>query len=135
LFCVVPLEAVVDFYLRRSTHYIGGEYLSRARRGDPGAPNPLTPVPRSEEVRAFANLDAYVFGAEAWRISPMTLRPLTYSEYEPMADLGYHPTQRHDLSLADIVAKQQNAVLGLMFAPLTLPVSRTCRARRGRTRR
>jgi len=101
-------------------HYIGGEYLSRARRGDPGAPNPLTPVPRTEELRAFANLDAFVFGADAWRISPTTLRRLTYSEYEPMADLGYKPTARHDVSLAEIVARQQNADLQLMFAPLTL---------------
>jgi hypothetical protein len=101
-------------------HYIGGEYLSRARRGDPGAPNPLTPVPRTDELRAFANLDTFVFGANAWKVSPTTLRRLTYSEYEPMANLGYNPTPRHDVSLSSIVANRQNMVLGLMFAPLTL---------------
>jgi hypothetical protein len=105
---------------RAMAHYIGGEYLSRARRGDPGSSNPLTPVPRTEEVRAFANLDAFLFGNNAWHISSNTLRRLTYSEYEPMANLGYNPTPRHDLSLAEIVAGQQNAALGLMFAPLTL---------------
>jgi hypothetical protein len=102
------------------THYIGGEHLSRARRGDPGAPQPLTPVSRSEEARAFANLDVYLFSDSAWQISPVTLRRLTYSEYEPEANLGYDPTPRHDISLASLVASQQNAALRAMFSTLML---------------
>jgi len=102
------------------THYIGGEYLSRARRGDPNAPQPLTPVPRSEEQRAFANLDAYLFQDSAWQISPVTLRRLTYSEYEPEANLGYDPTPRHDLSLTSLVATLQNRALQAMFSTLML---------------
>jgi len=103
------------------THYIAGEQLSRARRGDPGAPPPLTPVSRDEEYRAFNNLDTYLFSDSAWQISSTTLRRLTYSEYEQFeGNLGYAPAPRHDISLAGLVAARQNAALQAMFAPLVL---------------
>ena len=35
------------------SHYIGGQYVSRAHRGDPGAAEPIVPVPRAEQHRAF----------------------------------------------------------------------------------
>ena len=102
------------------THYIAGENLSRARRGDPNAPLPLTPVPREQERRAFALLDTYLFRDAAWQISPQTLRRTTYSEYEAFVDFGYNELPRHDLSLSQIVAHVQNQALGYMFAPLVL---------------
>ncbi len=103
------------------THYIAGEHLSRARRGDPGAPPPLTPVARDEEYRAFRNLDTYLFSDTAWNISSTTLRRLTYSEYETFfTDIGDASAPRHDLSLLAIVAGYQNRALGYMFSPLVL---------------
>jgi hypothetical protein len=102
------------------THYIAGEYLSRARRGDPRAPQPLTPVPRGDEQRAFEDLDRYLFSDQAWALSPVTLRRLVYSEYEPMTDFGYDPSARHDISLAALVGAQQAQALAYMFAPLVL---------------
>ncbi len=102
------------------THFIAGEHISRARRGDPNAPLPLTPVSRDEESRAFRNLDAYLFRDAAWNISATTLRRLTYSEYEAFVDFGYTQLPRHDLSLSAIVAGYQNRALGAMFTPLVL---------------
>ncbi len=102
------------------THYIAGEHLSRARRGDPHAPQPLTPVSRDEEYRAFKNLDAYLFSDQAWNVSPTTLRRLVYSEYEAFLTFGYDPGPRHDLSLTAYVARQQQRALAYMFAPLVL---------------
>lgn len=102
------------------THFIAGEYLSRARRGDPQAPQPLTPVSRDEEYRAFKNLDTYLFGDSAWDISSTTLRRLVYSEYESFTDFGYAPAPRHDISLTEYVARQQNRALAYMFNPLVL---------------
>ncbi len=102
------------------THFIVGEYLSRARRGDPQAPQPLTPVSRDEEYRAFENLDTYLFGDSAWDISSTTLRRLVYSEYESFTDFGYAPAPRHDISLTEYVARQQNRALAYMFDPLVL---------------
>lgn len=102
------------------THYIAGEHLSRARRGDPQAPPPLTPISRDEEYRAFKNLDTYFFNDAAWNISASTLRRLTYSEYEAFVDFGNPQVPRHDLSLSALVAAYQNAALGYMYSPLVL---------------
>jgi hypothetical protein len=102
------------------THYVAGEHLSRARRGDPSVPLPLTPISRERERQAFATLDTYLFRDSAWRISPQTLRRTTYSEYEAFVDFGYKELPRHDLSLTEIVGFTQNRALGYMFAPLVL---------------
>jgi hypothetical protein len=102
------------------THYIAGEQLSRARRGDPRAPQPLTPVSRDEEYRAFKNLDAYLFSDSAWDVSSTTLRRLVYSEYEAFLSFGYDPEPRHDISLTAFVGAEQNRALRYMFDPLVL---------------
>ncbi len=102
------------------THYIAGEHLSRARRGDPHAPQPLTPVSRDEEYRAFQNLDTYLFSDSAWAVSSTTLRRLVYSEYEAFIPFGYAEAPRHDLSLTAYVAREQNRALESMFDPLVL---------------
>lgn len=101
-------------------HYIAGERISRARRGDPGAPAPLTPVSRDDEVRAYRNLDEFLFSDSAWQISPQTLRRTTYSEFASDSDIGDHEQPRHDVSLAALVSGYQNRALGYMFAPLVL---------------
>jgi len=102
------------------THFIGGEHLSRARRGDPNAPLPLTPVSRDEEMRAFGLLDRYMFSRSAWHIAPATLRRMVYSEYENFDGFGYAETPRHDISLSDLVGRLQQTALNRMFAPLVL---------------
>jgi hypothetical protein len=102
------------------THYVAAESISRARRGDPNVPSPLTPVSRAKELRAFSTLDAFLFSDGAWQISPETLRRTTYSEYEGFADFGYEQPPRHDLSLGEIVSREQSRALGYMFAPLVL---------------
>jgi Met-zincin/Domain of unknown function (DUF5117) len=101
-------------------HYIGGEYLSRARVGDPGARAPLTPVPRAQEQQAFSTLDRYMLSDSAWRFSPVTLSRLVYTEYMPFSNFGYDPAPRHDVSIAQLAARMQNAVLGYLFSPLVL---------------
>lgn len=104
-----------------ASHFIGGEYLSRARRGDPHAALPLTPVSRSDELRAFGLLDRYVFANAAWKYSPLTLRRLVYSEHSvvPFSDNRNTPP-RHDISVSDVAARVQNSVLGYLFSPLVM---------------
>jgi hypothetical protein len=102
------------------THYIAGEYLTRGRRGDPGSPIPLVPVPRDIEARAYRDLDRYLFAASAWQFSPDTLRRLVYSEYTSFSDFGYEPTPRHDISVSELVGTFQNRALAYMFSPLVL---------------
>jgi hypothetical protein len=101
-------------------HYIGGEALSRARRGDPHAPLPLTPISLAEEKRAFATLDRYLFSDRAWQFSPQTLRKLVYQEHSGFVNFGYEPSARHDISIAMQAGRFQSRALAYMFAPLTL---------------
>ncbi len=112
-------------------HYIGGQYLSRAHRGDPRAEPPIVPVPRAEQRRAFDLLDAYVFSSKAWRLPPSLLDRLGYSEWAGYGYVGfegygnlpqwaYEPPERHDLPYAERVANLQSAAIRQMFQPLVL---------------
>jgi hypothetical protein len=103
-----------------ASHWIGGEYLSRSRVGDPHAQTPLIPVARNDEKRAFALIDRYLFSNDAFHYDPRTLRRLVYSEHETFSSFGAVFVPRHDLSVADIAARMQLRVLGSMYAPLTL---------------
>ncbi len=103
-----------------ASHWIGGEYLSRSRRGDARAETPLVPVPLADEKRAFALLDRYLFSNAAFRYDPRTLRRLVYAEHGTVSNFGYSPTARHDLSVADIAGRAQYRALAYMFAPMVL---------------
>jgi hypothetical protein len=102
------------------THYIGGEYLTRDRIGDPGVETALSPVPRAEEKRAYGLLDRFVFADSNWNFSPFTLRRLVYTEYMPFANFGYDPQARHDVPVVELVGSMQRHMLANMFAPLVL---------------
>jgi len=117
----IPLNG----YLRCAAmpaHMIGGEYLSRADRGDPGASAPLTPVSRSDEQYAMQLLDRRLFSDAAWRFNPDVLTKLTYNEVSAFADGAwvYNPSPRHDVAIVQIANGAQETALSEMFAPLRL---------------
>jgi hypothetical protein len=119
----VAFGVLTNQYARCTTnasHWIGGEYLSRSRRGDPHAEVPLVPVPRAEEKRAFAMLDRYLFSNDAFHYDPRTMRRLVYAEHGTVSNFGYNPVPRHDLSVADMAARMQLRALSYMYAPLVL---------------
>ncbi|HVA27867.1 MAG TPA: zinc-dependent metalloprotease [Candidatus Baltobacteraceae bacterium] len=103
---------------------IGGEYLSRAQRGDPGAPAvPLAPVSVGDQRDAWQRLSRGLFADAAWHFNPTVLRTLTYSEVSSLSQDGswaYSPTPRHDVSVAGIAESAQAAALSELFAPLRL---------------
>ena len=112
-------------------HYIGGQFLSRAHRGDPHAAPAIVPVPRATEQRAFALLDRYLFAPAAWDFSARTLRGLGYSEwagygyvswpgYGNLPVWAYNPPDRHDYPIVEHIAATQNRVLSEIFEPLVL---------------
>lgn len=114
------------------THFIGGQYLSRAHAGDPNAEPPVAGVPRSEQRRAFEILDRYLFAPGALRIAPSELQRLGYSEwagygypvtfpgYGNLPAWAYDPPARHDLPLAEEIGAVQDRAIAQMFAPLVL---------------
>ena len=113
------------------THYIGGQFVSRAHRGDPHAEPAVVPVPYERQKKAFALLDRYLFAADAFRISPQLRTSLGYSEwsgygYVALAGYGnlpqfeYDPPQRHDVPVAEEIASIQSAAMKQMFLPIVL---------------
>lgn len=112
-------------YLRCATmaaHTIGGEYASRARRGDPHSGPPLQPVSLAYERQAWKVLANGLFADSPWRFNPNVLDLLAYSEYAEFTDAkwAYNPTTRHDVSVVDIVNAAQEAALAELFSPLRL---------------
>jgi hypothetical protein len=100
------------------SRYIGGEYVSRSRRGDPHAAVPLSPVPKSEELRAFKVLESNVFSAQAWDFSPMLLRKAV-TQYR-FDDWDGNLVPRHDIPVEAVAQMYQRAVINRMFLPVTL---------------
>jgi hypothetical protein len=105
-----------------SLHFIGGEYLSRAHKGDPGGGVPLQPVSRKDEQRAFGILDRYLFSENAWHFRPALLNSLVYTEQAPIwgGNWAYNPPARHDVAVASVASAIQADALQLMFQPLML---------------
>ena len=112
-------------------HWLGGQYLSRAHFGDPGAAAPIVPVPYAEQKRAFDILDRDLFSDTAWSFSPALLDKLTYSEWAGYSYTSwpgpvnlplwaYNPPDRHYYSVADVVGRTQNQTLDFLFQPLVL---------------
>jgi hypothetical protein len=104
-------------------HTIGGEYLSRAQRGDPGAIAPLMPVTLAQDRQAWDQLDAGLFSDAAWRFNPRVLDTLTYSEVSiPLmsAQWAYDPTPHHGVSILGAVGAAQQSALAELFSPVRL---------------
>ncbi|MFN2450525.1 MAG: zinc-dependent metalloprotease [Candidatus Baltobacteraceae bacterium] len=113
------------------SHFIGGQYLSRAHRGDPGAQPAVVPVSRADEHRAFAILDRYLFDSRALEVAPQTLARLGYSEWAGYGYTGwegygnlplwaYNPPVRHDYALADRIRRVQLGVVDFLLQPVVL---------------
>jgi hypothetical protein len=100
------------------SRYIGGEYISRARRGDPRAEFPLAPIPKSEQLRAFKVLERGLFSADAWNFSPALLRQAV-TQYR-FDDWDGNMAPRHDIPVEQLASFFQYIVVNRMFAPVTL---------------
>jgi Met-zincin/Domain of unknown function (DUF5117) len=116
---------------RAPAHYIGGQYVSRAHRGDPGAEPPVVPVPLAVQKRAFGIMDRYLFSDANFRIAPSVLNLLVYSEWSGYGYVGwegygnlpvwaYDPPKRHDFPLVESIGKSQAAAIAYMFQPAVL---------------
>src|SRR5262249_17898555 len=101
--------------------YLGAEYMSRSHRGDPGASQPLVPVSRAEEYRAFSLLDRYFFSDDAFHFSQSTLNRTAYSEFTALkASSWIYQPGRHDLPVAEIIGQGLGFALDFTFSPNNL---------------
>lgn len=115
----------------KCAHWIGGQYISRAHRGDPGAQPPIVPVPLAMQQRAFGILNAYLFSDAHLTFAPQTLQRLGYSEWAGYGYVGwegygnlpqwaYNPPARHDYPILDVIARAQQSTLDYLFQPAVL---------------
>lgn len=127
-------RATLDRYLGCATlpaHFIGGQFISRAHRGDPHAQAPIVPVSRAEQKRAFDLMNRTLFADSAWQFDPRTLSHLGYSEWAGYGYVGwtgygnlpvwaYAPPERHDFPVVEQIGRSQMSVLDEMLEPLVL---------------
>ena len=115
----------------RAAHFVGGEYLSRAHRGDPGASAPIVPVPLPTEQRAMNLVNDYLFSDKNLAFSPNVLNKLGYSEWAGYGYVGwegygnlpvwaYDPPDRHDFPVVTDIGNTQRSVINFLFLPQTL---------------
>ncbi|HET9095795.1 MAG TPA: zinc-dependent metalloprotease [Candidatus Baltobacteraceae bacterium] len=98
--------------------YIGGEYVARSKRGDSRASLPLSPIPKSMQLRAFRVLEDNLFSSKAWDFSPYLLRQaVTQYRYD---DWNGNLPERHDIAIEEIAARDQYLTISRMFMPVTL---------------
>lgn len=114
-----------------ASHFIGGQYLSRAHRGDPNGRASVRPVPLAEERRAFDLINTYLFNANALDVRADLLQHLTYAEWagygytswEGYGNLplwAYNPPERHDYPLVERINQTQLRVIDYLFDPVVL---------------
>ena len=115
----------------KTAHWIGGQYVSRAHRGDPGAPEPIEPVPLAMQQRAFSILSGYLFSDAHLHFSPQVLNKLGYSEWAGYGYVGwetygnlpiwaYNPPERHDFPIVVQIGNAQRSAIDYLFQPAVL---------------
>jgi hypothetical protein len=112
-------------------HYLGGQYLSWAHAGDPGAQPPVVPVDLATEKRAMNVLDTALFNPNALNVPASLLQRLRYSEWsgysytswEGYGNLplwAYNPPPRHDYPFVEQQNAAQLNAIDYLFKPLVL---------------
>jgi hypothetical protein len=115
----------------KTAHWIGGQYISRAHRDDPGAQPPIVPVPLANQQRAFGILNDYLFSDKHLAFSPQVLNKLGYSEWAGYGYVGwetygnlpvwaYNPPDRHDYPIVADIGRAQKQTLDYLFQPEVL---------------
>ncbi len=100
------------------SRYLGGEYVSRALKGDRAAKQPLSAIPIATQRRAFKLLERYIYAPDAWNFSPALLRSMV-TQYRD-DDWNGNTALRHDVAIEQLAAAYQLSTIGRLFAPVTL---------------
>ncbi len=101
-----------------ASKFVGGIYTSRAHRGQPGAPPPFVPIPRTKQRQAFDLLDRWILSSQAFRFSPELLNEAAPTRYG--IHWGANAVRRSDFPVREVIAELQDDVIGELFAPVNL---------------
>jgi hypothetical protein len=102
-------ESAVD-----AARYIGGMYVSRSHRGQPGAEPPFRVIPREVQRQAFRLVAAHVFAPDALAFPPRLLNELASDRF---ADSS---TGRPDFPITRFAMQIQDVFLARLFKPLVM---------------
>jgi hypothetical protein len=117
----LAFSTILNEYTRSAlltTRWVGGVFESRSHRGQPGTKAPFSPVPRSEQHRAFELLDRYVFSSRAFAFSPSLIEHLAPDRFHGWGSQGLN--QRPDFPVTAFVGNVQDTVLYTIFSPTNL---------------
>lgn len=97
--------------------YIGGVYVNRDHRGDPGARPPLVVTEAQKQREALEFLDKHVFGPGAFDIPTKLYGYLSPNHW---SHWGIRDRSRPDFPIRETVLAAQEQVLGQILSPATL---------------
>ncbi len=118
--------------LSLAVKYVGGQYQSRAHRGQPGAREPLQPVPAARQREALDFLAQRAFATDAFAVAPALLNRLApdrWSHWGIGERFGLFTGPRLDYDLNDKVFAMQWSLLESLTAPALLARLREAESR------
>ena len=118
--------------LNLAVKYVGGQYQSRAHRGQAGAPEPLKPVPAARQREALDFLAQRAFAADAFAVAPGLLNRLSpdrWSHWGINERFGLFTGPRLDYDLNDKAFSLQSGLLDDLTAPALLARLREAESR------
>lgn len=121
----VPLRnSLVTLLLQKYTasgmavKYIGGQYTSRAHKGDPGGRVPFEPVPVREQRRALNFLVDYALSVDNWAMSADLLNKAVDDKQLNWQNNMYQPGRRFDFPISDWITAIQSAMIIRLMDPM-----------------
>lgn len=99
----------------KASGWIGGAHITKARKGDPGARDPIVPVDLEQQRRALAFVLQHAFHDEAFGLEPEILAKLGSDNWY---DEGYGTS--HDWPIHDQVLGIQASAMTMLLNPTRL---------------
>jgi uncharacterized protein DUF4953/uncharacterized protein DUF5117 len=118
--------------LNLAVKYVGGQYQSRAHRGQAGAPEPLQPVAAARQREALDFLGQRAFAADAFAVAPGLLNRLSpdrWSHWGINERFGLFTGPRLDYDLNDKAFAIQSGLLDDLTSPALLARLREAESR------
>jgi hypothetical protein len=113
----ITMSTQVDAINIMST-WLGGAFVNRDHKGDPGDRSPIAPVPAAQQRAALKFVIDNAFSDESWGLTPELLQKMTVEKWEDggNGNPGAEPTW----PIHDRIAGIQAAALTMLMNPTTL---------------
>jgi len=103
--------------MHMASRLIGGVYVHRSHKGDPGARPPFVVTEPARQREALALVQEHVFGERAYEFPPELFNMLAEARWEHW---GVRPTERSDFPVRETILGWQDRILQQLLATVTL---------------